>query len=74
MLKRKNKTPIAPQSVRLFQDNESQLISVVYQFPKTDVITVEDGDVELITKLGTTGDLKKKFKLSEMVVHGQLEL
>ena len=74
MLKREGKAQIAPRSVRLFQDKQSQLISIVFQFPKTDVITVEDGDVEFITKLGPTGDLKKKFTLSDMVFDGQLEL
>ena len=73
MLKRKNKTPIAPQSVRLFRDNESQLISVVYQFPKTDPITSDDKDIEFITKLGTD-ELKKKFKLADMEFADQLAL
>jgi len=74
MLKRKDKTPIAVESVRLFQNKQSQLISLVFRFPKTDVITVEDGEVELVTKLGTSGGLKKKFKLSDMVFGDQLEL
>ncbi len=74
MLKRKDKAPIAVESVRLFQNKQSQLISLVFRFPKTDVITVEDGEVELVTKLGASGDLKKKFKLSDMVFGDQLEL
>jgi len=74
ILKRKDKAPIAVKSVRVFQNKQSQLISLEFQFSKTDAITVEDGEVELITKLGSTGDLKKKFKLSDMVFAGQLAL
>ena len=42
-------------------------------FPRTDPITLADGDVEFELKIGALG-VKKKFKLKEMVFHGRLEL
>jgi hypothetical protein len=42
-------------------------------FPKTDPITVSDGDVEFDIKMGEFG-FKKKFKLKEMVYKGELTL
>ncbi len=73
ILKRKDQAPIAPEEVRLFRDAGNQSISVVFLFPKTEAITLEDRDVELITKLGDV-DIKKKFKLADMVFRDQLAL
>ena len=73
MLARKGKAPIAPKSVRLFQDTQSRLISIAFLFPKTDAITLDDEDVELITKLGNA-EVKKTFELADMVFGGQLAL
>ena len=42
-------------------------------FPRTDPITLADGDVEFEVKVGSLG-VKKKFKLKDMVFHGRLEL
>ena len=46
---------------------------LVINFPRTDPITLSDGDVELEVKIGEL-DIKKKFKLKEMVYKGQLTL
>ena len=46
---------------------------LVFAFPKTDPITLEDKQVELFTKLGQI-EIKKKFNLKLMVFHGKLEL
>jgi hypothetical protein len=46
---------------------------LVISFPRTDPITLSDGDVELEVKIGAL-DFKKKFKLKEMVYKGQLTL
>ena len=73
MLGRKGSAPIAPESVRLFQDTQSQLISVEFLFPKTDAITLDDRDVEVITRLGNA-DVKKTFKLADMVFGDKLAL
>jgi hypothetical protein len=42
-------------------------------FPRTDPITLADGDVEFEVKIGSLS-FKKKFKLKDMVFHGRLEL
>jgi hypothetical protein len=42
-------------------------------FPRTDPITLADGDVEFEVKIGALG-VKKKFKLKDMIFHGRLEL
>ena len=61
-LKRKNKPPIAvgdmgSQPAPVSQLTPSSLV-VVFGFPKTDAITVEDKEVEFVTSLGLT-DIKK---------------
>jgi hypothetical protein len=76
-LKRKNKPPIAVGDMGVQQAASSPQtpasLVVVFGFPKTDAITVEDKDVEFVTSLGLT-DIKKKFNLNDMKFHGQLEL
>ena len=52
-------------------DGES--VMVVFVFPKTDAIALDDQEVEFITKLGET-EVKKKFKLKDLVFAGQLAL
>jgi hypothetical protein len=70
-LKRGNKPPIAVAEAGA-QQTETGIV-VVFAFPKTDAIQVEDKDVELVTKLGQF-DVKKKFNLKDMMFHGKLEL
>jgi hypothetical protein len=48
-------------------------MDVVFAFPRSMPFTVEDKEVELTTKLGTSA-LKYKFKLKDMVVSGKLEM
>ena len=73
MLKRKDSEPIVPEDVRLFQNADDRSLSVIFLFPKTDVITLDDREVELITRL-IDSEVKKKFKLADMVFRDQLEL
>ena len=73
MLKRKDSEPIVPEEVRLFQNAGDRSLSVIFLFPKTDVITLDDREVELITRL-IDSEVKKKFKLADMVFRDQLEL
>ena len=54
------------------QQGQATLV-VIYGFSRDEPITVEDKDVEFITKLGDF-DIKKKFNLKDMVFHGKLEL
>jgi len=72
-LKRKDGEPIVPAEVRLFQSTDDQLIRVVFMFPKDDAITLDDEEVELVTRL-VQSEVKKKFKLKDMMFLGQLEL
>jgi hypothetical protein len=66
-----NKVPIVVSDVGA-QQTETGIV-VVFAFPKTDAILVEDKDVEFVTKLGQF-DVKKKFNLKDMVFRGKLEL
>ncbi len=50
-----------------------KIMDVVFAFPRSMPFTVEDKEVELITKLGNS-NLKYKFKLKDMVVNGKLEM
>ena len=73
MLVRKGKAPIAPKSVRLFQDTQSRLIRIEFLFPKTDLITLDDLDVEVVTTLGNA-EVRTTFTLADMVLADQLAL
>ena len=46
---------------------------VLFLFPRTNPISVEDTEVEVILKLGTF-EARKKFNLKDMVYKGKLEL
>jgi hypothetical protein len=48
-------------------------VDFILFFSKADPIKVEENEVEVIAKLGIF-DVKKKFKLKDMVVNGKLEL
>ncbi len=72
-LKRRNKEPISPDSVQFFRNDRDRSMQAVYLFPKTDAITLDDKDVEFVTTLSGI-DIKKKFKLKEMVLGDQLVL
>lgn len=47
--------------------------ALVFAFPRTDEITLQDGEVEFVTKLGSL-EIKSKFRLKEMVTAGHLQL
>ena len=71
MLKRKKKEPINPDDVQT-QANE-RTANFFFMFPKTDAITVDDKDVEFIMKTQRF-EVKRKFKLKNMVFDGELSL
>lgn len=74
MLKRKDdREPILPEDVHFFRESE-QTMQVVIQFPKTDILTLDEKEVEFITKLGPDNGIKKKFKFKDMMFGGQLAL
>jgi len=72
-LKRRNRRPVAPAEVVLERDDD-QSIRAIFRFPRTEAITLDDRDVEFVTKLGPVTDIKKKFRLREMQVGGRLVL
>lgn len=72
-LRRKDQEPIVPEDVRLFQNADDGMIRIIFLFRKTDLITLDDKDVELVTRL-VESEVKKKFKLEDMVFQNQLEL
>lgn len=76
-LKRHDKPPIALADIGVQQAPASEkaagFLVVVFGFPRTDPIKLEDKDVEFVTRLGQI-DIKKKFNLKDMLFHGQLEL
>ena len=48
-------------------------LTMIFAFPRTNPITLEDKEVEFVTTLGTI-EIKKKFNLKELVFNGELEL
>jgi hypothetical protein len=71
-LKPARKAPIKPEDIRVFPDGD-QSVRVEFVFPKTDAITLDDKDVEFVTKMGAA-DITKKFRLADMTVRGRLAL
>jgi hypothetical protein len=65
------KREIALTDVKAGQNGRN--VDFILFFSKADPIKVEENEVEVIAKLGIF-DVKKKFKLKEMVVNGKLEL
>jgi hypothetical protein len=66
------KEPIKPEDIRVFPDGD-QAVRVEFVFPKTNAITLDDKDVEFVTKMGAA-DITKKFGLADMTVRGRLAL
>ena len=73
MLKRRDKDPIAPIDIGFLRD-EDQSIRVMFMFPRTDPITVDEREIEFITKLGEDTEVKRKFNLRDMQVGDRLLL
>ena len=65
----KGKDPVAPERVERVNDGST----VLFVFPKSDPITLQDREVEFVTHLGPM-ELRHKFKLKDMVYQGKLEL
>lgn len=63
--------PIKPVQIEVGKPGKT--MDVVFVFPRSMPFTLEDKEVELITKLGAS-TLKYKFKLKDMVLNGKLEM
>jgi hypothetical protein len=46
----------------------------MFMFPRTDPLTLDDREVEFITKLGSVTEIKRKFRLRDMQVGDRLAL
>ena len=47
--------------------------ALIFAFPRTDEIVPQDNEVEFVTRLGTL-EIKRKFRLKDMVAGGRLQL
>ena len=70
-LLRKGKEPIKPEDVKMATAEKT--MTVYFLFPRTEAITLEDKEVEFVTKMGPL-EIKRKFKLQDMVFAGKLAL
>ena len=70
-LLRKGKEPIKPDDVKMAMAQKT--MTVYFIFPRTEAITLEDKEVEFTTKMGPL-EIKRKFKLQDMVFAGKLAL
>jgi hypothetical protein len=68
-LVRKDKDPIAAESAQKLPGEPG----VAFLFPKTAAIGLDDKEVEFVSKVGTI-EVKRKFKLKDMVIGDKLEL
>ena len=73
MLKLRDRDPIELVDLGLLRDEDGS-IRVMFMFPRTDPITLDDRDVEFITKLGSVTEIKRKFRLRDMQVGDRLAL
>jgi hypothetical protein len=69
-LQRKDKDPIAAGAVQKIPGERG---SLAFFFPKTSAITLEDKEVEFVSKLVRI-EVRRKFKLKDMMVADKLEL
>jgi len=69
-LVRKDKDPIAAENAQKVAGEQGTL---AFLFPKTSEITLDDKEVEFVSKVGRL-EVKRKFKLKEMVIADKLEL
>jgi hypothetical protein len=70
-LRRGRKPPIALAQGGMQQTGPT--LTLVFAFPRTDPIALDDKDVEFVTALGSI-EIKKKFSLKDLVYNGELEL
>ncbi|HLW76212.1 MAG TPA: hypothetical protein VKS01_04485 [Bryobacteraceae bacterium] len=66
----KGKEPIKAADFRFTGE---RIVDLVFAFPKTNPITIDDKEVEFDCKIGTT-NLRQKFNLKQMMFNGKLEL
>ena len=67
-----DRNPIVVEDARAFVENE-ETVSIEYLFSREHAITLDDRNVEFVTKVGPI-EVKKKFKLEDMVFADELSL
>ncbi len=67
----RGKEPVHP--IDVVRPTASGSRTLYFLFSKEPPITLDDKEVEFVTKMGPM-EFKKKFKLADMVVGGKLEL
>jgi hypothetical protein len=67
-LSRNGRATIFPDKVERDPDG-----TVLFTFPRSNSISLDDKEVEFVMRLGST-EIKRKFKLKDMVYQGRLEL
>ena len=68
---RKNERPLFPENIEVFLYNGS--LSMLVYFSKEDPITLKHKDIEFVSTVVDI-EIKKKFKLKDMVFEGELVL
>ena len=71
-LRSKRKEAIKPADIRIVPESK-ETVRVEFVFPKSPAITLDDKEVEFVTKIGAA-DIAKKFGLADMMVRGRLAL
>jgi hypothetical protein len=69
-LLRKDKTPVGAEGAQKIAGEPG---AVAFLFPKAAAITLDDKEVEFVSKVGRL-EVKRKFKLKDMVIGAKLEL
>jgi len=71
-LKSRQKEPIKPADIHVVPENK-QTVRVEFVFPRSAAFSLDDKEVEFVTKMGAA-DIAKKFTMADMRVHGRLAL
>jgi hypothetical protein len=67
----RGKPALHPDAVEFVSGGDN--VEVLLGFPKTSPFTPADQEIDLVSHIGTA-DVKYRFRLKDMVVHGKLEL
>ena len=67
-----DRNPIVVEDARAFVENE-ETVSIEYLFSREHAITLDDRNVEFVTRVGPI-EVNKKFKLEDMVFADELSL
>jgi len=69
----KDKDPIAAEGAKVEASTKPNMADIYFFFPKSKEITLDDKEVEFVSKLGRI-EIRRKFKLKEIMVGDKLAL